>query len=120
MRTAIDRLTVADPNKVWTVGEVADFAALGGSSPVIVGSPQRIADELEGWMDETGIDGFNLTYTVAPECFADFVRLVVPELQRRGRYKTDYEPGTLRDKLFGAGPRLSAPHVGASYRRSVG
>jgi hypothetical protein len=40
-----------------------------------------------------------------PETFGDVVDLLVPELQRRGRYKTDYQPGTLREKLFGAGPR---------------
>lgn len=45
---------------------------------------------------ETDVDGFNLAYAVTPETFADFVDLVVPELQRRGCYKLDYPPGTLR------------------------
>jgi hypothetical protein len=40
----------------------------------------------------------------------------VPELQRRGIYKRDYAPGTLREKLFGAGPRLPESHPGARYR----
>ena len=53
-----------------------------------------------------------------PECFTDFVELVVPELQRRGRLKTAYPDGTLRQKLFGTGDRLAAPHPGASYRVS--
>ena len=54
---------------------------------------------------------------VAPESFEDFVELVVPELQRRGVYKRDYAPGTLREKLFGAGrARLMPPHPAAAYR----
>jgi hypothetical protein len=44
------------------------------------------------------------------------VELLVPELQQRGAYKTEYRPGTLRDKLFGDGPRLPGNHPGAGYR----
>ena len=50
------------------------------------------------------------------ETFADVVNHLVPELQRRGVYKHEYTPGTLREKLFGAGPRLPANHPGARYR----
>jgi hypothetical protein len=53
---------------------------------------------------------------VFPESFTDFLDHVIPELQRRGRYKTTYASGTLREKLFGAGPRLPANHPGAGYR----
>jgi alkanesulfonate monooxygenase SsuD/methylene tetrahydromethanopterin reductase-like flavin-dependent oxidoreductase (luciferase family) len=74
-----------------------------GRGPVMVGSPEEIADELIDWVEATGVDGFNLAYAVTPETFADFVDLVVPELQRRGRYKLDYAPGTLREKLYGPG-----------------
>jgi alkanesulfonate monooxygenase len=42
--------------------------------------------------------------------------LLIPELQRRGRYKAAYREGTLREKLFGGAPRLQLPHVGAGYR----
>jgi hypothetical protein len=58
---------------------------------------------MQTWMAETDIDGFNLAYAVTPETFADIVDLVVPELQRRGVYKLDYMPGSLREKLFGPG-----------------
>jgi len=44
------------------------------------------------------------------------VELLIPELQKRGVYKQDYAAGTLREKLFAAGPQLSAPHPGAGYR----
>jgi hypothetical protein len=82
----------------------------------VVGSPTRVADELEAWMAATGVDGFNLTYQVMPESFTDFVDLVVPELQRRGVVQHEYAPGTLREKLFHRSPRLQAPHPAAHFR----
>jgi len=97
--------------------EWAEFLTVGGAAPVIVGSPRTVVDELEAWRDETGVDGFNLAYTVMPECMTEFVDLVVPEMQRRGIYKNRYEPGTMREKLFGRGARLSAPHPAVVFRR---
>jgi alkanesulfonate monooxygenase len=83
----------------------------------LVGSPEQAADELIAWVEETDVDGFNLAYAVMPETFADFVDLVVPELQRRGRYKLDYASGTLREKLYGPGrARLVADHPAARFR----
>ena len=101
----------------WTVRQVAEYLGIGGSGPVIVGSPGRVADELERWMEETDADGFNLTRIVTPETYDDFIDLVVPELQRRGRYKTAYTPGPYRHKLFGNGPWLPDSHIGRAYRR---
>jgi hypothetical protein len=91
--------------------------ALGGRYPAIVGSPGQIADELRRWVDEADVDGFNLSRTVVPESYVDFVDLVIPELQDRGLYKTAYEDGTLRRKLFGEGDRLPERHAGAAFRR---
>ena len=116
IRSATEALTSADPDRVWTVREVAEFGGIGGLGPVIVGSPERVADELQAWVDETDVDGFNLAYAVTPETFSDVVDLLVPELQRRGVYKTEYAPGTLREKLFGRSSYLEAPHPAASYR----
>jgi FMN-dependent oxidoreductase (nitrilotriacetate monooxygenase family) len=115
--SALDAFTTADPDRVWTVREIAKHAAIGGRGPVVVGSPDEVADELIAWVEETDVDGFNLAYAVTPETFFDFVDLVVPELQRRGRYKLDYAPGTLREKLYGPGRRrLGADHPAASFR----
>jgi alkanesulfonate monooxygenase len=100
-----------------TVRDWGRSLAVGGAANVIAGSPGTVADGLERWMEETGVDGFNLAYTVLPECFEDFVDLVVPELQKRGVYKTAYTPGTLRNKLFGAGSRLPETHPAAGHRR---
>nr|WP_321573504.1 hypothetical protein [Geminicoccus flavidas] len=53
---------------------------------------------------------------MTPETFESIVGYLVPELQARGVYPTAYRPGTLREKLFGKGPRLSTPHPAAAYR----
>ena len=116
-RSALENITRADPDRRWTVREVAEHVAIGGIGPLVVGSPARVADELEAWVDETGIDGFNLAFAVRPETFRDVADLLVPELQRRGRYKTAYAEGALRQKLFGGSARLSESHTAADYRQ---
>ena len=119
MRSALESFTSADPNRRWTVKELAEHVAIGGRGPLIVGSPAQVADELQSWVAETGIDGFNLAYAVTPESFSDFVEFVILELQRRGAYKTEYRPGALREKLYGPGhARLSPPHPAALQRRA--
>ena len=89
---------------------------LGGRYPLIVGSGATVAEKLIQLIDDTGIDGFNLTRTVAPESHHDFTQWVIPELQQRGRYKTEYENGSLRHKLFQQGDRLSASHPVQQFR----
>jgi alkanesulfonate monooxygenase len=71
---------------------------------------------MQEWIEDTDVDGFNLAYAVTPESFEDAVDLLVPELQKRGVYKTEYRTGTLREKLGGSGPRLAAPHPATGYR----
>ena len=116
-RSAMENITRADPARRWTVREVAEHVSIGGISPVLVGSPQTVADGLEAWIDDTDLDGFNLTFAVRPETFESVVDLLVPELQRRGRYKHAYAPGTLREKLFGRA-RLADTHPGHAFRFS--
>jgi hypothetical protein len=90
---------------------------LGSRNAPLVGSAEEIADELQSWVEDTDIDGFNLSRVVTPEGLEDFVDLVVPLLQERGIYKRDYAEGTLREKLFGCGrARLAGSHPGASFR----
>jgi hypothetical protein len=95
---------------------LAAWGGVGGLGPVIVGSPSTVADILQEWVEDTDVDGFNLAYAVTPESFEDVVNLLVPELQRRGVYPTDYKPGTLREKLFGGKAYLSSDHPGAQFR----
>ena len=99
----------------WTRRTLLEQMVLGSRQAPWVGSADAIADTLIAWRDEAGVDGFNLSRTVAPECFDDFIALVVPLLQVRGAYKTAYAPGTLRGKLFGH-DRLPATHPVAQYR----
>jgi FMN-dependent oxidoreductase (nitrilotriacetate monooxygenase family) len=116
VQSSVDAFSSADPGKVWTVKELAEWIGIGGLGPVLVGGPSTVADLLQEWVEETDVDGFNLAYAVTPETFEDVVTHLVPELQKRGVYKTEYAPGTLREKLFGTGPRLPDSHPGARYR----
>ncbi|TFD47734.1 LLM class flavin-dependent oxidoreductase [Cryobacterium frigoriphilum] len=104
----------------WTVGDIARAGAIGGLGPFIVGSGVQIADQLEDWVAETDVDGFNLAYAITPGSFEDVVTWVVPELQKRGVYPTEYADGTLRQKLHGRGDRLPEEHRGAGYRVGAG
>ena len=115
--SALEAFTTADPDREWTVGEIARHAAIGGRSPVVIGSAEEVAEELRAWVEETDVDGFNLAYALTPGTFTDIADLVVPELQTRGLYKHDYAPGTFREKLFGRGPRLPSNHPAAAVRR---
>ncbi len=115
-RSALASFSQADPDRVWTVRQAAEFIGLGGRGPVLVGDPAQIADQLEAWIDETGIDGFNLAFAVAHDSMRDVVELIVPELQRRGRYRSAYEGGTLRHQLLGRGARLDPAHPGRQVR----
>lgn len=114
---AIQSATKHLQNNDWTRRKLLEQHALGGRYFTVVGSPQQVADELESWIAETGLDGFNLTRIVTPESYVDFIDLVIPELQRRGSYKTAYDDGTLREKLFHEGHKLPQRHTGAAYRR---
>ena len=99
-----------------TKRKLLERMVLGSRQAPIVGDPVQVADALMAWVEEADVDGFILSRTVTPECFEDFVELVVPELQRRGVYKERYAPGTLREKLFGGGRLLGPGHPGAGYR----
>ncbi|EPL04383.1 LLM class flavin-dependent oxidoreductase [Pseudomonas sp. CF161] len=114
---AIQSATKNLQNNDWTRRKLLDQHALGGRYITVVGSAQQVADELESWIAETGLDGFNLTRIVTPESYVDFIDLVIPELQRRGSYKTAYDDGTLREKLFRQDRKLPERHTGAAYRR---
>ncbi|MCG6035902.1 LLM class flavin-dependent oxidoreductase [Acinetobacter baumannii] len=116
IQSLLDSYVNADPERVWTIEEIANWNSLGGNGPVLVGSAETVSDALQQWVEDTDIDGFNLAYILAHQTFADVVEFIVPELQKRGVYQTSYTQGTLREKLFGAGPYLPENHRGAKYR----
>jgi FMN-dependent oxidoreductase (nitrilotriacetate monooxygenase family) len=100
----------------WTVRDIGRNGAIGGLGPFIVGSGAEIADQLQEWVEDTDVDGFNLAYAITPGTFEDIIEFVIPELRKRGAYPEEYAPGTLRNKLHGAGDRLPETHRGARYK----
>ena len=95
-----DSIIYAKGGAPVTVREAALIYAEGMGMPRLVGTPADIADQLEHFLDEGGADGFMLAATYTPGCFEEFVDLVVPELQRRGRYRKRYTGPTLRENLL--------------------
>ncbi|WP_137124029.1 LLM class flavin-dependent oxidoreductase [Roseomonas sp. HF4] len=81
-----------------TVRQLAQrLGGYGGAA--IVGTPQTIADEMQEWLESRACDGFNVMFPFVPEGLDAFVDRVVPELQRRGIFRQDYEGTTLREHL---------------------
>lgn len=80
---------------------IRELAAQAGSYSglAFVGTPETIADEMEAWLEERGSDGFNVMFPFVPAGLDAFTGKVVPELQRRGIFRKEYEGTTLRDHL---------------------
>jgi N-acetyl-S-(2-succino)cysteine monooxygenase len=97
-----------------TLRDLYNLTAAARGHWVLCGTPQRIADTLEEWFTEHAADGFNMLPAWFPGGFSDFVDRVVPELQRRGLFRHEYQGTTLRDH-FGL-PRIEAS-AGALSRR---
>ena len=89
-----------------------NFSGRGQVESAVVGGPREIADAMEELFTIRGCDGFVVAATHVPGAYADFVRHVVPELQRRGLHQRDYTGATLRENLA-----LPRPAVG-SWRPS--
>jgi FMN-dependent oxidoreductase (nitrilotriacetate monooxygenase family) len=90
-----------------TLRDLYNLTAAARGHWVVCGTPQRIAATLEQWFVEEAADGFNILPPYFPGAFADFVDLVVPELQRRGLFRHEYRGTSLRDHLGLA--RVPAP-----------
>lgn len=118
IQSALESFTKIDPEKRWTVQDIKEFVGIGGMSAFTVGSAEQVADTMEQWINETGVDGFNIAYAITPGTFKDFVELVVPILQERGLVRKEYEGSSLRDNLFGTGDRLPEHHAGKQYSLS--
>ena len=107
MQSMRDRVVQAG----YTNPTVRDFMRVTGRGllhEAWVGSPKDIADRIEEWWSAPACDGFVVGPTHQPGCFEDFVKLVVPELQKRGIYRKEYSGPTLRDHLG-----LKRPEIGA-------
>ncbi|MBX9609218.1 MAG: monooxygenase [Gammaproteobacteria bacterium] len=109
MQTVLHSFTRAEPDRVWTLRDIARYIGKGGAGPALVGAPEQIADQLEDWCSQ-GVGGFDLSFSVMPDFYRDFIDGVVPVPQRRGRMQCEYRPGTLRETMFqGADPPIAAP-----------
>lgn len=126
VRSLLDQFTVTSPEvPEWTPRVIAEKASIGGLGPVSVGSPATVADELQRWVTEADVDGFNIGYVTTPGSFEDVVDLLVPELRRRGIYaevpkEQQGEEWTAREKVYGQGQKgLRDDHLGARYKYDV-
>ncbi|WP_233885533.1 LLM class flavin-dependent oxidoreductase [Paraburkholderia flagellata] len=101
-----------------TVRELIHSLAGGGGHRVIVGTPEQIADDIERWFKGGAADGFNLMPDALPDGLEAFVNGVVPILQRRGLFRTEYEGNTLRSHLGLERPRVRETVAGAQLQRA--
>ena len=97
-KSSRDRVVAVGKRENLTVRQLAQ--RLGGYAGLaFVGTPRTIADSMEEWLIGEGCDGFNVMFPYVPEGLDDFVDKVVPELQRRGLFRREYEGRTLRENL---------------------
>ena len=82
-----------------TLRELLGYLSAGGGHLTLIGTPKDIVDEMERWFNAGVADGFNLMPPVFPNSLQDFVDYIVPELQNRGLYRTEYEGTTFRENL---------------------
>lgn len=96
-----DRVTQLSGKANPTLRDFAHYSGRGRLEefPTFVGTGKDVADQLEDWFKSGACDGFVVAATHMPAAYADFVREVVPELQRRGLFREDYEGATLRENL---------------------
>jgi N-acetyl-S-(2-succino)cysteine monooxygenase len=97
-----------------TIRQLYTRIAGGRGHYQFIGTPTQVADELQRWFEGGAADGFNIMPPILPDALNDFVEMVIPELQRRGLFRTTYEGTTLRENLGLPWPmrktRTQAPH----------
>ncbi len=97
-KTSRERAIELGRRENLTVRQVAQ--RLGGYAGLaFVGTAQTIADGMQEWLETEGSDGFNIMFPFLPAGLEAFVDKVVPELQRRGIFRREYEGRTLRENL---------------------
>lgn len=118
-RSALESMTKLAGAKTWTVRDLAEFVAIGGRGPVLIGSASTVADELVRWQTEADLDGFNVSAAVRPADLQRVAHYLTPELKRRGLLlQRPDTPTTLRETMTGAKAHLAADHQGARFRCS--
>ena len=125
IRSAVEAWSKSSPGiKKWTKLTVAKHITVGGLGATPVGTPAQIADEMQRWVDEADVDGFNMPYAIFPKSFEDIVNLLVPELRKRDMFWSEYAVpgGTYRENFYQAKGQSRAPeeHVASKYRWRAG
>ena len=92
------RIFLEKDGRRMTMREMLDLVGAGLGALTLIGSPTQIADTMEKWLLENGTDGWNMVFQHLPGGLDDFVDMVVPELQRRGVFRTEYG-ASLRENL---------------------
>jgi FMN-dependent oxidoreductase (nitrilotriacetate monooxygenase family) len=110
LRSRAELLTALARRENLTIRQLALRVAAGRGHHIVLGTPVEIADRMQQWFDGRAADGFNVMPPFFPEGLEDFTQLVVPILQERGLFRTDYSGSTLRDHLGLNRPTLVAPH----------
>src|SRR5262249_18740827 len=101
-----DRVLRASGKKNPTVRACFQCSGRGRVHELVICGPKEVADRLEQWFTERACDGFVVSATHVPGAYEDFVRFVVPELQRRGLFRKDFAGKCLRDDLGMPIPRV--------------
>ncbi|RDW67441.1 LLM class flavin-dependent oxidoreductase [Aspergillus mulundensis] len=110
-------------NLPWTKRRIVEFLSVGGIQTKIIGSGKTVADELQRWVEVSGVDGFNIAHITNPGSFEDVIEFLLPELRARGlfRDKVEKEGVTAREAYLGVGQvRLPEDHPGSYYKWRAG
>ncbi|KAL6799734.1 Nitrilotriacetate monooxygenase component A/pristinamycin IIA synthase subunit A [Trichoderma sp. SZMC 28012] len=108
-------------NLPWTKRRIVEYLSIGGLGAKVVGSPTTVADELERWIEVSGVDGFNLAHVTNPGSFEDIIEYLLPELRRRGVFRSGVEKeGATAREVFIGSKRLPEDHPGSQYKWRAG
>lgn len=83
----------------FSIRQLYQYIASARGHWTLIGTPEQVVDQLQEWFENEAADGFNILPPTTPAGLNDFVNLIVPELQRRGLFRTAYEGSTLRENL---------------------
>jgi alkanesulfonate monooxygenase SsuD/methylene tetrahydromethanopterin reductase-like flavin-dependent oxidoreductase (luciferase family) len=101
----------------WTKKLVLQHLAISGAHPRAIGSPTTVANIMQQWIEEAGVDGFNISYAHTPGTFEDIVKYLWPELKKRGVLQEKYAGSSMRENYLqdGKGPRVRDWHSASAY-----
>jgi N-acetyl-S-(2-succino)cysteine monooxygenase len=96
---ARQEMIIAMGKRGMTIREIGRVLAMSQAHRVLYGTPRQLADDMQAWLEAGACDGFNLLFPHYPKPLEEWVTLVIPELQRRGIFRTEYEGKTFRENL---------------------